>query len=157
MRQFPILLILLIWALSINACDECSHIDDPPTTYIDYPLSFSLVQENPPAHFIKLSNNDDKGLYEPENIDFLNEDGISVKDSLFFIQDRDIIYQVNEETVRQNLIQNYEIVFSSDYTLPVTMEHLEFSGKCFSNYIGGINLIVQDESYTLGSDLTIYL
>jgi hypothetical protein len=146
--------ILLFFCIMLGCDDECLK-DEPPTTLINYPLRFGLVQQEPPLYLIKESNEDTEGIYDRENVDFLNDQGISVKDSLFNIEGKMIVYQTNEEVVADNLIQNFTIVFSPDYSIEITLTHFQFEG-CINDYIGKIELEIGNNSYTLGSpDLVI--
>lgn len=138
-------------------CDECYRIDDPPPSYESSELGFLLLQKNPSMYFIKLSNDDNKGLYLNDNVDFIDAQGTSLKDSLFYIQDREIVFKSNKDVNRENLIQEYQIIFSQDFILDLTIEHIQYSDNCLGEFIGGINIIANDESYSLVNNPTIYL
>lgn len=155
MKIFIPTIIALIIVIFVG-CDECNNSDDPPPTFIDRSLSFLLLTEDDTIPLVRISDSDSDGLYDYRDIEFLNEAGISVKDSLFSFSQRNITFRSNRELVNNNLIQNFQIIFSQDYSLPVTIEHVEIE-SCNTIDIRGINIIIDEKTYPLGIGTVIYI
>ena len=139
-----------VFFLAILACDPCRN-DDAPLSVFLYDMGFIFVDAETGAPLIKRSETDSIGIFNKEDIKFLDSERVEVDTITLRIEDGAIVYRAQHEVVNvSNLEQSYFLEIEGRGVLqPFAIRHKASTSRCFKGWITSASLVIGDMSYFL--------